>query len=184
MSYITTPPAIEIAVREGRLCELILEFDSDPVRRGLFVYPQLRDDLARAREIPRMGALKGDLEGFVIGQFQTLAMTPRKHKNAMMGRLSPPSAGIWDIRSRRDPPGIRVFGGFAARDVFVALNWHPRSRRIEGFDKEPLGDPQKSYAFELAALNAEDLWQEALPHLPRVVGENPDDYLSENFSAE
>jgi hypothetical protein len=148
------------------------------------MHPGLEEDLARAREIPRMGALKGDLEGFVSGQFLTLAMTPHKHKNAMMGRLSPASAGIWDIRSRKDRPGIRVLGGFAGRDVFVALDWRPRSVRIEGFDKEPLGDSQKSLSFDLAALKVEELWAEALPGLPRIIGDDPGDYLSEKFSAE
>ena len=33
---------------------------------------------------------------------------------------------VWEIRSPRPRPSLRVFGRFAERDVFVATNWAER----------------------------------------------------------
>ena len=94
-----------------------------------------------------------------------------------MGRLEPISSGSWDVRSRDPKPGIRVFGAFAATDLFVALDWRPRSRRIAGFDKKPLLDDEIEW--QLAMLEAEQRWDNILPRLPRIVGKHVSDYVSE-----
>lgn len=62
----------------------------------------------------RMGALKADLEVFADGQ-------PLHPKYLFL--LSPVRDAVWEIRSVRPKPSIRVLGLFAARDTFVATNW-------------------------------------------------------------
>jgi hypothetical protein len=87
----------------------------------------------------RAGLLKADLEEFVKGSEILVCLEPFAAKAAYIGRLAPVEDGIWDIRSRDPSPALRVIGLFAETDVFVALRWAPRSRRIEWTAKPPLG---------------------------------------------
>ncbi|HTO66034.1 MAG TPA: hypothetical protein VMM15_32830 [Bradyrhizobium sp.] len=61
----------------------------------------------------RMGALQADLELFAEGR----AVDPK-----YLFRLYPAEDCVWEIRSVRPEPSIRVLGLFADRDVFVATN--------------------------------------------------------------
>jgi hypothetical protein len=61
----------------------------------------------------RMGTLQADLEVFTEIQ-------PIHPKYLFL--LYPLSQGVWEIRSVRDDPSIRVLGLFPKRDVFVATN--------------------------------------------------------------
>src|ERR1700735_2105975 len=62
----------------------------------------------------RIGTLRADLESFVVG----LTLHP-----SYLFLLSPTREGVWEIRSTRQDPSIRVLGRFAARDVFIATNY-------------------------------------------------------------
>lgn len=66
----------------------------------------------------RVGELQADLERFVTGD-------PIDPKYLFL--LSPTSDAVWEIRSTRPKPSIRVLGLFAAKDVFVATNFALRS---------------------------------------------------------
>ena len=61
----------------------------------------------------RLGELQADLELFAEGQ-------PIDPKYLFL--LYPASEGVWEIRSLRPAPSIRVLGFFAAKDVFIATN--------------------------------------------------------------
>lgn len=61
----------------------------------------------------RMGTLQADLEVFAEGK----TIGPK-----YLFLLYPAAEGVWEIRSVRDDPSIRVLGLFAAKDVFVATN--------------------------------------------------------------
>lgn len=61
----------------------------------------------------RMGTLEADLDLFTEGR----TIGPR-----YLFLLYPASDGVWEIRSVRDAPSIRVLGLFAEKDVFVATN--------------------------------------------------------------
>lgn len=171
--------AIRDAVHFRRLVVLEPEFASDTVSRTMLLHPEIANDLARAHSIPRMGRLKADLESFILGHEITLCMEPRKHRSAYMGLLEPTSKGTWDIRSRDPRPGIRVFGAFADRDIFVALHWMPRSKPLPDFDKFPLRGNENETQF--AMIEAETRWSHALPGLSPKTGGTPDDYFSEKF---
>lgn len=61
----------------------------------------------------RLGTLQADLELFVEGQ-------PIDPKYLFL--LYPGQEAVWEIRSVRPAPSIRVLGLFAQRDVFIATN--------------------------------------------------------------
>jgi hypothetical protein len=60
------------------------------------------------------GANLADLEAFVEG----IALHPR-----YLFLLFPAREGVWEIRSMRPDPSIRVLGRFADVDVFIATNY-------------------------------------------------------------
>lgn len=171
--------ALREAIGSGKLCVLEPEFESDPLSRTMLLHPEIARDLDRALEIPRIGRLKADLENFILGHEITLCLTPRAHKSAYMGLLEPCNKGTWDIRSRDPSPGIRVFGSFADKDVFVALHWMPRSRQISGFSKKPLKDNETQW--QLSMMESENRWKIALPNLSPLIGVDASDYVSEKY---
>lgn len=61
----------------------------------------------------RLGKLQADLELFAEGQ-------PIDPKYLFL--LHPARDAVWEIRSVRDVPSIRVLGLFADKDVFIATN--------------------------------------------------------------
>lgn len=172
---------IEELVRDGRLSHIEPLDHSLAVERNMVVSVEIReliegpwtsDTLER-----RAYRLRADLEAFAVGHVLGISMTPYQHKAAYMGLLDPPERGIWDIRSRDPKPGLRVFGHFAAVDLFVALVWHPRSLEIEG--RLPLGGSQ-GLNWEIAKLQCEETWNDLFPnHSPRI-GERISDFISEN----
>lgn len=101
----------------GMLHPLELKVRGTPARRAMFVSEGIwrmlsmehgDDDMEE-----RLGILQADLELFVEGQ----PIDPR-----YLFLLYPPGDAVWEIRSARPAPSIRVLGRFAKRDVFVATN--------------------------------------------------------------
>ena len=93
-----------------------------------------------------------------------------------MGLLDPMSDGIWEIRSRDPSPALRVFGKFPCKDVFVGLNWEPRS--VGWGDKKALGDGM-SLEFQFAMIEANKLWDQSLPGTKPITSGNIYDCVSE-----
>jgi hypothetical protein len=61
----------------------------------------------------RVGELRADLEVFVEGR----TIDPK-----YLFLLYPAADAVWEIRSNREAPSIRVLGLFAKRNVFIATN--------------------------------------------------------------
>lgn len=84
-------------------------------RRAMFLVPEvwsaLNSPQGSAEWEQRVAGLQADLEIFVEGQ----AIDPK-----YMFLLHPARDAVWEIRSVRPSPSIRVLGRFAGRDVFVA----------------------------------------------------------------
>lgn len=108
---------IETAIRHGRLFPLMPRARGESARRAMFLSKGLWELLTTPQLDPeleiRLGALQADLEVFVTGQ----AIDPE-----YLFLLAPASEGVWEIRSVRPNPAIRVLGLFAEKDVFVATN--------------------------------------------------------------
>lgn len=176
----STQTILKQAIKEGHLCQLIPALGQTP-RRTLLVHHQLDAILSGVATHRSIGGMRRYLEGFVMGGAITMGFTPRSHGSAMMGRLDPVADHTWDFRCVDPSPAIRVFGKFACRDVFVALEWAPRSKAIPGYDRRPLCDSD-SIEWHIALGQTQKLWSQILPNIKPLSGNKPSDYLSENAS--
>jgi len=125
----------------------------------------------------RFGRLRADLERFVTGGHIVACLVPYKAKTAYMGKLD--ADEVWDIRSQDPSPGLRVFGRFAARDIFIGLGWAPRSRDWAG--KRLLGErDSQDWKDEISLCKRE--WHRLLHPYNALEGNELGDYLSGNCS--
>jgi hypothetical protein len=167
-------------VEEGVL-RCVEPFPGDPARRKVLLSAGLDSLLAGASEESRIGRLKANLTDVVAGGEVTLSFQPFKHKNATFGVLSPEEECNWEFRSRDPAPGLRLFGRFADLDTFVGVDWWPRSKPLEGFDKTPLGD-RNSLEYQFAQIEVNQFWAKHLPNITPVSGDSCGDYFSERCS--
>lgn len=123
-------------------------------------------------ELPQSRCLRlwADLDLFTSGGRIAVCMEPFKAKSAYMGLLDPVSNGMFDIRSRDPSPGLRVFGGFAATDTFVALTYDIR---------KDMGD-RDSAEWRKARVECLALWRNLFPAYKPLTGENVHDFISTN----
>ncbi len=117
----------------------------------------------------RCGRLRADLDMFTEGRLISVAQAAyKKPKATYMTRLQPLADEVWEIRSRDPKPGIRVFGRFAEKDVFVALTWELR---------EPLlGPGSREWRDAREACKAE--WRKLFPAYPALARDDLHDYAS------
>jgi hypothetical protein len=103
----------------------------DETARVIYVSTEILHDVsppfADTRDGQRLVEFRQTLDAFVEGAEFSVADDPdTKPTDAMLARVHPVNAHIWDIRSIAPRPGIRALGGFLARDEFVALTWDYR----------------------------------------------------------
>ena len=91
------------------------------IRRVMFVTEEIqalltspRGDLAWEQ---RIAELRADLEVFV----EARTIDPK-----YLFLLYPAADATWEVRSIRDKPSLRILGGFADRDIFVATTFAER----------------------------------------------------------
>jgi len=105
-------------VQEKRLFLLVPQAPGTSAKRVLLIEEQLWDFIHKSGPDDaweeRKGVLLADLEVFASGE-------PIGPKYLFL--LYRASEGVWEIRSTRRDPSIRVLGRFIARDVFVATNF-------------------------------------------------------------
>jgi len=120
----------------------------------------------------RCGALWADFDRYVESRIISVCLDNpyRKPKTTFLARLDPGHDEVWEIRSRDPRPSIRVFGRFADRDVFVALDWGHRSQ---------LGGPG-SNAFKLRIRRCKAEWRKLFPSYDPLTGSSVNEYISEN----
>lgn len=108
--------AVHWRVEEGRLFPLLPKAAGATPRRAMFLSSELWD-LLRSEHDPemeeRLGHLQADLEFFVTNE--TI-----DHK--YLFHLYPAHDAVWEIRSVRPDPSIRVLGLFVMPDFFIATN--------------------------------------------------------------
>lgn len=171
---------------EGRLFELRPRMPDDPIERSMFVSEEIwrlvQGPWAGDEMAGRCGLLRADMEQFVSGRVVGVCLTPYSAKHALFGLLDAPADGIWDFRSVDPSPGLRLFGAFAATDVFVALTCAPRSVPVEYLARTPLGKAQsREWAKAIRECKAE--WRKLFqPYQPHTGGKASDfvsaDYIS------
>lgn len=163
-------------VNEKRLFRLLPALPRIGHVRQMFISDEIRGLFDGPWHIPeweaRCGSLRADLDRFIEGAVIPVAEKPFKGKTSYLKRLVPDSDEVWEIRSRDPKPGIRVFGRFARKDVFVALTWAER---------EPLLGPS-SREWRIARVACKTEWRKLFPaYEPISSGANFHDYLSNFF---
>lgn len=127
---------------------------SGPILRAMFVSEALWAALDASYDDEemedRMGRLKADLEFFASSP----SIDPK-----YLSHLYPARDAVWEIRSVRDAPSIRVLGLFARKDVFIATAFALR---------EELGGWQ-SQEWKQVRRTARQRWSTLFhPYSPRV----------------
>jgi hypothetical protein len=111
--------------------------------------------------------LRGLLDSFTEGDFITVGQDPfNKAGYAILARVHPVSADVWDIRCLDPNPGIRAFGCFYEADSLVVLTWSER-------------DLITDWAAEVQNCLAE--WRKYCGNREPLRGRTINDYLSFNF---
>jgi hypothetical protein len=117
----------------------------------------------------RFNRLRADLDMFIDGSLLSMAQAPyKKPKTTYMARLDPIADEVWEIRSRDPKPGIRVFGRFSEKDVFIALTWEFR---------DGLGGPA-SREWRDAREGCKAEWRKLFPTYPALGRNDLHDYAS------
>jgi hypothetical protein len=137
-------------IGEGTLIELKpLPQDSNVLfKRKMYLtatlYEELKRDWSDIKKLERFACLEADLLIFL-----TSATLDSKY----MTCLSPFQNGVWQIKSVRPKPGVRVFGFFAAKDLFVATHYVFR-KGMKNFNS-------KEYEVEIRRGKA--IWRQLFP---------------------
>jgi len=108
-------------VRRGMLFPLAPKAAGATIRRAMFIGERLWNELnspeGDAEWEERIGRLRADLEIFVT----EAVITPK-----YLFLLYPARDAIWEIRSVRDKPSLRVLGLFPKLDILVSTNYARR----------------------------------------------------------
>jgi hypothetical protein len=117
-----------IASRGGYYSPYCRGLGGGTIRRALFVSEQLQAVLTSPEGDEawerRVAELAADLEVFV----EARTIDPK-----YLFLLYPANDAVWEIRSGREQPSIRVLGLFAWKDVFVATN-HALREELGGWE--------------------------------------------------
>ena len=162
---------ISSRVIEGRLFE-IEQFIPGKRSRVIFACKDVHNAVfgpwKNSDNETRFGELRADLDHFSSGGL--IIVSTDRHNTCYMKHLGPKRDEVWEIRSRAPKPSIRVFGRFAAVDVFIATNWSFRSKLG--------GIGNRNWRDELVRCKAN--WRTLFPTYNPVSGEYISDYISKN----
>lgn len=163
------------AVERHRLFLVEPRMPSEPMNRDLYVTPEFHRLITGPWEDEEQhlaGRLWAAFDRFVVGQRISMALNNpyEKPSHTYMSRLDPTGDEVWEIRIRDPKPALRVFGRFAAKDCFVALNWAPR---------KDLGGPG-SGEFQREIRTCLARWRQIFPHHNALTGNTVNEYISEH----
>lgn len=175
LTYMSMVDEVNAHRDAGRLVQLHLFVPGLPEKREIFITPTLFQLLhgpwVAQKWEKRWNRARQQLDDFIDGLHGErifVRSASRRKSTCFMSRLEPDSDEVWEIRVRDPKPGLRLFGSFAKRNVFVALTAAPHE-----------------------CLNNEEDWKRAIlqykKHRSRFFsstafsGAYPDDYLTEAF---
>ena len=135
-------------VAGGKLRLVTPKVPSDRSLRKLYLTRELFDKVYEEKEglseIEMFANLIADLEVFVTSE----TIDPD-----YLWCLEPSQDGIWEIRSKRQEPQIRVFGVFAAKNIFVGTH-----HKLRG----DLGN-KNSEQWKIEIRSAKSIWRNLFP---------------------
>jgi hypothetical protein len=171
--YMSIREHLQLALDAGWLVNLQPSLPSIPHQRMIFVartlYSELEYELNDASSAVRTAELFSTFDVFLSGK--PISIGGRDDKYAYIKQLEPTTEEVWEIRSIQPRPSIRVFGRFAACDVFIACNKGLRTQ-LGGFG---------SREFQKAMSYCKIEWRKCLQSWPPHSGKRPNDYVSENL---
>ena len=145
------------------LFPLIPKAQGAVVRRAMLIGEDLHSELNSPEGDDtweeRIGNLLADLEHFV---------TSEEIHCKYLFLLSPANESVWEVRSVRDDPSIRVLGLFAARDVLITTNFAKRAD-LGGWE---------SAAWKKVKLIARSVWQKIFRAYRPIMFTNIHDMVS------
>ncbi len=146
-------------VRQGLLVPILPRSPRAVIRRSLFMHIELFQELEGGGEdgyinSSRKGQIRADLDVFVTSE----TIDPK-----YCFWLTPRHDRVWEIRSVRDEPSVRILGLFAEQDVFIATNMERRDN-LGGFESEQ---------WKLAKRNALVKWRHVFANY-EPIGEDGD----------
>jgi hypothetical protein len=166
-------------VQAGRL-HRVYPFRGEPVVRTVLVSPEINELIVGPWDDEEMGIrcarLLAILQRIVRGEILKVCLTPFEARQAQLGRLDPVEDSTFDIRSL-ESPALRVFCGFAEKDVVIALVCAPRSVPVSWLAWLPLGG-RHSREWKRAIRQFKRDWGILFPGYERVSGDCLDVYLS------
>jgi hypothetical protein len=145
--------------------------DNSQLKRGVFVSDEVwnlvGDDVPVSEELERVsGQARSRLDSFSLGRSVVFAMHPRqKSVHSDIARNAPIESGIVDVRITNPEPTLRIFGGFAGRDILVLLTWKHR----------------KDLDFEVEVTRCKLEWGKFFPGNIPLIGTTNDEYISGKF---
>jgi hypothetical protein len=112
---------------------------SDPLIRELFVSTEVleiaSEPFAEHRDGFRHAQFRGYLDAFTSGEEIGVSEKPfNKRYDTFLARVHPRGLEVWDVRAIEPRPGIRCFGCFGDRDLFIALTYEYRENLVETED--------------------------------------------------
>lgn len=158
---------IQARLSEGRL----VEFETFvPIRRMLLL-PTVFSAFSEAHdpdsdEAVDMTYVQADIENYITNGRVTVSF--QKEPDATFRRLSPKRGkppNVWEMRTQKPKPGSRLFGLFAAPNVFIGTDIQPRDMISKNFEAE------------MKAANSE--WRKLFGCFQPLVSENHHDYITE-----
>lgn len=154
---------IKAGIQDGRLVILRSTNRYESARRVLIMPSELVKGITNASSgltAKRYIALCADLDRYIEGRFID---------DAYMKPLSPRLAEeVWEIKSRRPEPSLRLLGRFAEKDVFVAFVCEERG---------PLGE-KGSEEWKRVIRRTKAKWRTMFQSYTPHSGEHLHDYLS------
>lgn len=166
--------SIEIEVKKLVLSGALIDRPSSYFRsraRQLYVTPEIdgyaQQPFPDTLEGNMLDEMAADLDAFSEMSAITVSENPYdKPWDTMLARVAPVADEFWSMRVV-DPeirPGIRILGGFCAKDAFVALHWDFREVIGTNFNEE--------------VEEVRDSWRSLFGVLPPYSGNGLHDYLT------
>lgn len=125
----------------------------------------------------RCASVRANLDAVVTGRMVAMCLEPAEARKELFGLLYKPANGIFDVRCRDPEPGLRILGGFAEKDWFVALTFHPRSKPVDFIPRPPLGS-YGSVEWANAIHDTQEEWGKLFGDLQPLTGTTKDVFLS------
>jgi len=173
LTYMSIQAIIIERCKEGLLFPIEPSIPSDSIVRGLYASKEVYERLLNYSDTSgAWGTVKATMDDFVSGRLISVGYEGRRHKSThKMALLEPKHNGVWEIRVTKPRPAIRIFGQFAAKDLFIVLEWGERKALGEFGSKE----------WKTITRNCKAQWRRLFNPYNPLLEEDENDYLSNIF---